>query len=125
MCRVSRSIPEGIRVDREFSGLYPSKLLVEFFKQGKIDWTTYVEKYIESISDSEQAQKDIEEIRSLLDSGVSVNLLCYEKMMPCHRFLLGQLFLATEYEVMIYGMNLKFQRGWHSYKDGYCYSGLM
>ena len=124
LCRVSRGIPKGIKVDREFEGLYPSALLLEFFKDGKINWTTYVEHYIELLSRDESI-KEINEIEELLDKGISVNLLCYESRMPCHRFILGQLFLAKGYEVKVYGINKHFQKCWIDYNDGDCFSSCL
>lgn len=124
LCRVSRGIPKGIKVDKEFEGLYPSALLLEFFKDGKINWTTYVEHYVELIS-REESIKEIAEIEDLLDRGISVNLLCYEERMPCHRFILGQLFLAKGYEVKVWRMNAHFQASWMDYSDGSCFSSVI
>lgn len=115
-CRISRTAPEGCRVDYRLEGLYPPAVLLSYFKDGRIDWTTFRERYVDHLMNSNQAKIDLQFISDKLNEGESVALLCWERYMPCHRFILGQLFFDAGMEVKSFDGNVL-----EDYTDEECY----
>ena len=75
-----------IRVARP-SVLAPSKQLLEDWKEGKISWEEYEERFRKEILSNPKALKKLREIKELAKKK-DVRLICYEKNPPCHRFIL-------------------------------------
>lgn len=115
-CRISRTVPERCRVDYNLEGLYPPAILLKYFKEGRIDWNTFRERYADHLMNSDQAQKDIGFLLEKIENGESVTLLCWERYMPCHRFILGQLFFDAGVEVKSFDCNVL-----EDYTDAECY----
>lgn len=67
--------------------LAPSKELFEDYKNGKIDWKEYEERYRKEIYGNQQTMEYLERL-SLFSKTYNVRLICYEKKYPCHRFIL-------------------------------------
>lgn len=105
---VAISSPPRCRfLKKEYSGLAPSKQLRNAYKYDGLLWEDFVKEYLIQISQSEQAQRDLEDIKFRLDNGEDVTLFCWEKNKKCHRRILGELFLGWEYvvkECMSFGM---------------------
>lgn len=71
---------------RAGSLLSPSWDLLKDYKNGKVDWNGYVERFKKEM-DNELCiiqMRQIKEMAKIKD----VYLICYEKRYPCHRFLL-------------------------------------
>lgn len=96
-CRISRTVPNGINLDYLFPNLYPTKLLLSFYKSNKIDFNEYTQRYLEHALTV--GQPDILNIKEKLDNGENLVLVCYEKNHLCHRFILGAIFEHLGYEV--------------------------
>lgn len=113
---VSRTKPDGYRVDLELSELNPPQLLLQYFKEGRIDWSEYYKRYLDFIYSNNEALKVIKNISDRLENGESFVFYCWEKDMPCHRFILGQLFLEMGHDVKLFYGPMIYQ-----YEDGSCY----
>jgi uncharacterized protein YeaO (DUF488 family) len=84
-----RNLPEDwikIRVARP-SILAPSLGLLRDYKEGRIDWKGYCERFRNEIFSNDNALNRLKEIGELSKDKI-VCLICYEKTYPCHRFLL-------------------------------------
>lgn len=84
-----RNLPEDwikIRVVRP-SILAPSLGLLKDYKEARIDWEGYCERFRNEIFSNDEALKRLKEIGRLSENK-TVCLICYEKTYPCHRFLL-------------------------------------
>lgn len=68
------------------SVLAPSKELLDDWKNKKINWDEYSERYKKEILNP-IAQKRIRELIAM-SKKQDVWLICYEKEPPCHRFIL-------------------------------------
>lgn len=113
---VSRTRPEGFDGLKDLDMLAPGSLLLRYFKNGSITWEEFRRRYVNGILNSEEALSQIDSIGDLLDKRETVTLLCWEKYMPCHRFILGQLFHDLGYSVVYkYGKEL------YTYENGECY----
>lgn len=72
------------------SPLAPSKELLKDWKDGKITWIQYKQRYITQIQNNHDALQLLEHIRRQARYK-DVYLYCYEKRPPCHRFILVEL----------------------------------
>lgn len=75
-----------IRVARP-SHLGPSEDLLKAIKNDVISWVEYEIDFRREM-EKPFAQNEIAIIREMLNAGINVRLLCYEKNPPCHRFIL-------------------------------------
>lgn len=81
-------------------GLMPGDLAWKY-KENEITWEEYTEEYLKLL-ETVPAKKDLDLVRTLLDSGRDVWLMCYEAEPPCHRFIIGDLLAKEGYEVIGY-----------------------
>lgn len=68
------------------SVLSPSRDLLDDYKNGKIDWNGYVERFMQEMN-NDICIATMRKIKWIAKSK-DVYLICYEKRFPCHRFLL-------------------------------------
>lgn len=68
------------------SVLSPSWDLLNDYKNGKIDWDRYVERFKQEMN-NDVCIATMRKIK-LMAKDKEVYLICYEKRRPCHRFLL-------------------------------------
>lgn len=84
--------------------LAPSKELFGWYLNNKNDenwFKEYKRRYKIEIQSNEIALEKMRYIKSLLDSGKNVALLCYcRDYKKCHRSILGEAFEAINYEVI-------------------------
>lgn len=97
--RVSLTAPNGVCYDKFCKGLTPGWDLRNQFSNGEIDFREFSIKYLEKILNDSKARDDMAFIEETLNSGKSVTLYCFEKDMPCHRFIIGELFRLNGYTV--------------------------
>lgn len=98
----------------DLDGLKPSNVLRNNYKYYGLSWEDYCEEYMKQIASSQEAEKNIEFIKSKLDKGIDIWLYCWEGMNnPCHRNIVGQLFFEWGYKVKICSSTLDFD-----YEDG-------
>lgn len=97
--RVSLTAPSGVRYDKFCEGLTPGWDLKNQLSNGTIDFREFSIKYLEKISSDDKSKSDIAFIEGILEQGQDVILYCYEKDMPCHRFIIGELFRLNGYNV--------------------------
>lgn len=90
---------------RVLHGLTPGELAWDY-KNGNITWEEYTKLYNKQLK-TKKAKKDLDLIKSLLDRGHDVWIMCWEKNPPCHRFLIGEEISSCGYEVV----NHKYNRG--------------
>lgn len=91
-------------IDEWFRDLAPSIELLNDYKNNKIDWEQYTERYnkslIEGYFTNPRINKMVRTIESLLNNGKDVTIYCYEKPSDnCHRHLIGQSFKKMGFEV--------------------------
>lgn len=81
--------------------LAPSGELLKSYKDEDIDWSDYVWQYLREICLNATAHKYIERIKSLLDNGIDVYLICYENLSKenshCHRTILANIISSFGY----------------------------
>lgn len=98
---VARKNKEGLN---QIIELAPSNALFGWYINNKTneDWfKTYKKRYKEEIQSNEVALEKMRYIKSLLDSGKDVALLCYcRDYNKCHRSILGEAFKAIKYEII-------------------------
>ena len=95
--RISRACPvDRCYYDKNLPSLYPSDKLLKDFKSGECNWIDYIKRYITS-----DKAEGIREIEELLKDGKDVTLFCYCSKMPCHKFILGEIFMRYGYEVLV------------------------
>jgi len=84
---ISVSVPKGVRYDKLMPSLYPDWDLVRDWKQGRIPWDQYRERYLAILrSRWNDGLKD--EIMSMPDD---VTLCCWEKEpQHCHRSIAAE-----------------------------------
>jgi uncharacterized protein YeaO (DUF488 family) len=77
--------------------LAPSEKLFWQWKKHKITWAKFDSEYRQQITSDPQAQKKIQQLRSLLDDGQTITLLCFEAEWrhDCHRHILKQIILDS------------------------------
>lgn len=98
----------------DLDGLKPSNLLRNSYKYYGLPWKDYCEEYMKQIASSQEAEKNIEFIKSKLDNGIDIWLYCWEGMnKPCHRNIIGQLFFEWGYKVKLCSRILAYD-----YEDG-------
>lgn len=56
----------------------------------------YEKRFRKEIAENAFAQNEMAVIREMLNAGINVRLLCYEKEPPCHRFILMDLILGQD-----------------------------
>ena len=78
-----------VRVARP-SVLAPSLKLLKDWKEGKIDWDEYDQRFRKEILSNPKAVAKLIEIEKLAKEK-DIRLICYEKNPPCHRFILMDL----------------------------------
>lgn len=75
--------------DRGNNELAPSKELLRDWKQDKITWEEYVERFVREMNHPESIKR-MKEINKMSKER-DVRLICFEKNPPCHRFILMEL----------------------------------
>lgn len=117
---VAIDMPKMRRELVTLEGLKPNKKDRDDFRYNGDSWDNFRVKYITKISSNEDSKKDIERIKNLLDSGQDVVVCCWEKFMPCHRFILGQIFFSMGYEVFWYDgiIRYEYEDNMYKYKKG-------
>lgn len=68
------------------SVLSPSWDLLKDYKNGKINWDGYVERFKQEMN-NDTCIAEMMKIK-LMSKNRDIYLVCYEKSYPCHRFLL-------------------------------------
>lgn len=91
-------------INEWFRDLAPSVELLNDYKNNKIDWEQYTERYnkslIEGYFTNPRINKTICTIEDLLNNSKDVTIYCYEKPSDnCHRHLIGQYFRKMGFEV--------------------------
>lgn len=81
------------------SELIPSNELLRQWKDRKIVWSDFASKYAKELHNPE-AQKKLEYLRSLVNEGKTITLLCFESEWrnDCHRHILADILLNREVE---------------------------
>ena len=65
--------------------------LLKSYRDGKIKWETFVEKFLEELENSPDSMKIIDELHEK-SKNEDITLLCYEKSgKPCHRHLVREI----------------------------------
>ena len=73
-------------------GLSPSQELLLNYKRDN-DWNKYVISFNKEMDSKQDMKRMLSKLRTTLESGKDVYLICYEKdYMKCHRSLIGQYF---------------------------------
>lgn len=75
-----------VRVARP-SVLSPSKELFYDYKEGRINWREFENRFRKEIISSPKAIAELKRLKELSQEK-DVYLICYEKNYPCHRFIL-------------------------------------
>jgi uncharacterized protein YeaO (DUF488 family) len=75
-----------VRVARP-SVLSPSKELFYDYKEGRISWQEFENRFRKEMKDSPKAIAELKRLKEL-SQDKDVYLICYEKNYPCHRFIL-------------------------------------
>ncbi|HVQ00493.1 MAG TPA: DUF488 domain-containing protein [Candidatus Thermoplasmatota archaeon] len=84
-----KDLPAGVvkvRVARP-SVLAPSEDLFHDYKEGRIDWRVFEQRFRKEMRDSSKAVAELQRLKAL-SRDKDVYLICYEKSYPCHRFIL-------------------------------------
>ena len=88
---VSHSWPRFVLRDQmtHMPALAPSKQLLQDYKNKRITWNQYTERFIKEM-DTDNATAALLELMLKSNQGEDIRLLCYEKALnrQCHRFLL-------------------------------------
>ena len=72
--------------------LAPSKELLEDWKNNKIDWEEYNERYLKEILNDPEKISKVKELAKRFRDGDKIRLICYEKdPSHCHRSILQRL----------------------------------
>jgi uncharacterized protein YeaO (DUF488 family) len=85
---ITRFYPRGIRrthFDEWVSSLSPNRDLLFGYKEGRIDWDSFMDSFFEQLKNDVES---VEAIHALYDSSRNrdITLLCFEKDgVPCHR----------------------------------------
>lgn len=103
--RISIDAPFCSKIKHRLKGLYPPLRLKNDFLGGRISWEEYIAGYVEKLNNDPQSQIDLDFIKRLLDEGKDVTLLCYCVKPPCHKFIIGELFLLMGYPVYYFVQN--------------------
>lgn len=103
--RISIDAPFCSKIKYRLRGLYPPLKLKNDFLGGRISWEEYIAEYVEKLNTDPQSQVDLDFIKRLLDEGKDVTLLCYCVNPPCHKFIIGELFLLMGYSVYYFVQN--------------------
>ena len=92
-------LKSGIDYDLHLVELAPEQGVLLAYREGTISWSLFSTIY--KLRAKERAFKlGIREIKTLLNSGHDVTLYCYEsKGDNCHRYLLGDMFKESGYNV--------------------------
>jgi uncharacterized protein YeaO (DUF488 family) len=75
-----------VRVARP-SVLSPSKELFYDYKEGRINWQEFENRFRKEMISSPKASAELKRLKELSQEK-DVYLICYEKNYPCHRFIL-------------------------------------
>lgn len=91
-------------IDNWFRDLAPSIDLLNDYKNNRISWEEYTERYNEYLSEgyitNPMINKMFHTIENILNNGEDVTIYCYEKSSDnCHRHLIGNIFSGLGYEV--------------------------
>jgi uncharacterized protein YeaO (DUF488 family) len=78
-----------VRVARP-SVLSPSKGLLYDYKEGRINWQEFENRFRKEIIHNPKAIAELTRLKELSQEK-DVYLICYEKNYPCHRFILMDL----------------------------------
>jgi len=95
--RVSRGHPRGRKTLWEtLPFLYPSRILLQTYQSGDLDFTGLETEYRKELASSRQESQMFQEWLDGLPSQGDLTLLCFEKAdQPCHRRVLAQWLLET------------------------------
>lgn len=89
---ITRKIPKGGTDFNVLQELSPSEELLNMYKCGYISWSSFRKSFIKQITNNEKAMEKIENLRYLVESGVNIALICYEKdSSECHRSIVAEL----------------------------------
>lgn len=101
-CRISLTQPTWFSgVDHNLESLFPSPELLRSYKNGELSDNEYTKIYIDHLLNCESVSVDLDLIKSYLNAGRDVSLLCWcgpESF--CHRLIIGTLFTKMGYSVM-------------------------
>jgi uncharacterized protein YeaO (DUF488 family) len=75
-----------VRVARP-SVLSPSKELFYDYKEGRISWQEFEDRFRKEMTSNPTAIAELKRLKEL-SREQDVYLICYEKTYPCHRFIL-------------------------------------
>jgi len=75
-----------VRVARP-SVLSASKELLYDYKEGRINWQEFENRFRKEITNNTKAIAELKRLK-ILSQEKDVYLICYEKNYPCHRFIL-------------------------------------
>lgn len=78
-----------VRVARP-SILSASEGLLHDYKEGRISWKKFEERFRKEILSNQRAVAELKRLKELSEEK-DVYLICYEKNYPCHRFILMDL----------------------------------
>lgn len=86
------------KYDISIPELSPSVELLGLYKDRKITWRLFGQKYIEEIHSSAKAQEKIAALRRLIEQKQKITLLCFESEWrnDCHRHILKNIILGLE-----------------------------
>ena len=78
----------------------PSPKLLKSWKNRKITWKGFSDRYVQEMQTIPEAQKRVLELRELIQQGQKITLLCFESEWrhDCHRHILKQIILESEPE---------------------------
>lgn len=93
---ISRGIPKGISCF-EYKKLAPSWELIQLWKE-RGDWDLYTEVYNREVLSTLNQDDVVMDFLRMPDATEFV-LLCYEKLPPCHRFLVSDWLIEAGYDV--------------------------
>lgn len=100
-CRISLTQPGWFYgVDINLESLFPTTQLLKSFKEGELTNRDYTTNYINRLLSDPRLKEDLDIIKSHLDSGKDVTLLCwcgFDRF--CHRLIIGSLFVKMGYNV--------------------------
>ena len=87
MLSIARTQPKSFRF-QSFDKLFPPAQLLWDYKDGKINWNTYVERYTKDVLDHLEPSEIYKELEQLAGNNKWVCLTCWEKSDEhCHRRL--------------------------------------
>ena len=101
---ITRFPPRWLDLDKEnminMKELSPSSNILMGYKNGEIDWEMYTSLFIIEMQTRDDMKWGLNKVKSLLDEGKNVSIVCFEKdRNVCHRSLICDYFDGLGYEV--------------------------